>query len=225
MQHGYVRGALGHLRHQCDRCGAAADHDHALAAVVERFIPELWMQDAAAEAVLAGKRRAVALGIAVVAGADIEQAGAQAQTAVIRRALGLDRPAGRGAVPCGADDLVAEADMLGDAGFLGGLADIGADRRPVGDGLGAAPGLEAVAQRVHVRVRADAGVAEQVPGAADGIAGFQDGVALAGAAHLQVARGANAGQAGAYDQDIQDGIIGAGCGHVRHPGRVALLTT
>ena len=64
-------------------------------------------------------------------------------------------------------------------------------------------GRKRVAQRVHVGVGADAGIAEQVPGAADRLAAFEDGVALARAAVLQVPGGADARQAGADDQHVR----------------------
>jgi hypothetical protein len=83
------------------------------------------------------------------------------------------------------------------------LADVVQDGRAVGDRLGVLPRPEAVAQRVHVGVRAHAGIAEQIPGAAARLAAFEDGVALARAAILQVPGGADAGEAGADDQDIE----------------------
>jgi hypothetical protein len=55
--------------------------------------------------------------------------------------------------------------------------DVVADRGAVGDRLAFGPGLERVAERVHVGVRAHARIAEQVPGAADRRARFQDRVA------------------------------------------------
>src|SRR3712207_8761366 len=50
--------------------------------------------------------------------------------------------------------------------------------RRVGDRLLVPPRLELVAERVQVGVRPDAGVAEQVPGAARRLAGLQDREAL-----------------------------------------------
>ncbi len=55
------------------------------------------------------------------------------------------------------------------------------DRGAVGDRLGLGPRLEVVAQGVHVAVGTDARIAEQVPGAADRLARFEDGVGLLGA--------------------------------------------
>ncbi len=98
---------------------------------------------------------------------------------------------------------VAEADVPVDAVLGRRLAHVVQDRRAVGDRLGSAPRAEGVAERVHVRVRSDAGVAEQVPGAADGSARLEDGVARPRAARLQVAARADAGQPGAHDQHVE----------------------
>ena len=47
------------------------------------------------------------------------------------------------------------------------------------------------------------GIAEQVPGAADRVARLEDRVALARALGLQVVGGADPGEAGADDQDVE----------------------
>src|SRR4029079_5773198 len=112
-------------------------------------------------------------------------------------------PAGVGRRPLRAHDLVAVADARVDPRLRGGLAHAGEDRGAVGERLGARPRLEAVAERLHVGVRAHAGVAEQVPGAAAGLARLEDRVALAGAAVLQVPGRPDPREAGADDHDIQ----------------------
>ena len=83
--------------------------------------------------------------------------------------------------------------MPGDSAFVGGVADVAQDVRTGSNGLGVIPGLEVVAQGVHVRIGADSGVPEQVPGTADGRASLYDGVALGRAAPLQAVGGADAG--------------------------------
>src|SRR5690606_954098 len=118
-------------------------------------------------------------------------------------ALGGDGPAGVGGGPLGAGDAVVEADVAVDARLGGGVDDVPADRLAVGDGLGAGPGAERVAQGVHVGVGPDAGVAEQVPRAADGAPGLEDGVGGPRAAVLQVVGGADAGEPGPDDQDVE----------------------
>src|SRR6266496_4004430 len=66
------------------------------------------------------------------------------------------------------------------------------------------PGVrsEPGAEGEHVRVRPHARVAEQVPGAADGVAGLQDGVGLARERGLEVMRSADPGQPRPDDQDV-----------------------
>src|SRR6185437_620293 len=95
------------------------------------------------------------------------------------------------------------ADVFVDAVLGRGLAHIVQDARPVGDRLRFGPRLERIAEREHVRVGADAGIAKQVPGAANAIAALENDVALAGAFLLQMKARADAGQAGADDEDVE----------------------
>src|SRR5262249_8018857 len=80
---------------------------------------------------------------------------------------------------------------------------VGQDRRTVGNGLGVLPGAETVAQRVHVRIGPDAGIAEEVPGAADRLARLEDGVGLGRALLLEMPGGVDAGKPGAGDQRVE----------------------
>src|ERR1700732_224565 len=96
-----------------------------------------------------------------------------------------------------------KANLLVDAVPDGGLADVVQNPRPVRDRLRLGPRLERIAEREHVAVGTDARIAEQVPGAADAVAALEDDVALAGALLLQVKAGADAGQSGADDQDVE----------------------
>src|SRR6185312_17380622 len=114
-------------------------------------------------------------------------------------ALDLDRPAALLAGPACRDDASLEADPVEDPVLLRGLADVGADRGAVGDRARLEPGLERVAEREHVGVRADPGVAEQVPRPADRVARLDDREAPVGAFAPQVARGAHAREARADD--------------------------
>ena len=66
---------------------------------------------------------------------------------------------------------------------------------------------------MHVRVGADAGVAEEVPRAADRAAGLEDLVAGPGAVGLEVMAGTDAGQAGPDDEHVE---VGAAA-HFRRP--------
>src|SRR6185436_18492764 len=89
----------------------------------------------------------------------------------------------------------------------GGFLHVVEDRRAVGNCLGGTPRLEAVAERVHVAVGANARVAEEIPGAAHRRATFEDEVALARASLVKVDGGPDAGKAGAYDDHVK--VFGA----------------
>ena len=65
------------------------------------------------------------------------------------------------------------------------------------------PRLEAVAEGVQVAVGADAGIAVGAPGAAEGLLGFERDEARARALRGEVIGRADAGDAGAGDQDVE----------------------
>ena len=65
------------------------------------------------------------------------------------------------------------------------------------------PGPEGIAEREHIGIGADAGVAEQIPGPTQFAAPFENRVALGRALRLQVIAGTDAGEAGADDEDIE----------------------
>src|SRR5439155_26836963 len=73
-------------------------------------------------------------------------------------------------------DAVAEQNLASDSMLVRRLANIREDRPPVGDGFGALPRLEGVSQGKHVGVRPDAGIAEEVPRAADVVARLENGI-------------------------------------------------
>ena len=56
---------------------------------------------------------------------------------------------------------------------------------------------------MHVGVGADPGVAEEVPGSADGVARLEDGVARPGALGLQVVAGADPREPRTHDEDVE----------------------
>ncbi len=101
-----------------------------------------------------------------------------------------------------------------------GLVDVVEDLGAVRDRELAAPGLEIEAERVQVRVRADAGIAEQVPRAADALAGLDDRVAALGVVLLEVVGAADSGDSGPDDQDVEvlrfraGAAVFSGCGHI-----------
>ena len=123
--------------------------------------------------------------------------------ALADRTLGFDGPARIRRRPRGALDAMMIANVLLDAVLGRGLPHIVQDARPVGDRLRLGPRLERIAEREHVAVGADAGIAKQIPGAADAIAALEDDVALAGAFLLQMKARADARQAGADDEHVE----------------------
>src|SRR5215469_6512226 len=98
---------------------------------------------------------------------------------------------------------MTEADFLVDAVLGRGLAHIVQDVRSIGNSLRFRPRLEGIAQREHVAVGTNAGIAEQVPSAADAVATLQDDEALARAFRLEVIARADTGQTGADDQNVE----------------------
>lgn len=89
-----------------------------------------------------------------------------------------------------------------DAVFAGGVVDVTADRRAIGQDACSRPGPKPIAEGHHVRVGADSWVAKQVPRAADGLAPLQDGHALGGTFARQMTGHADARNAGANDQNV-----------------------
>jgi hypothetical protein len=109
----------------------------------------------------------------------------------------------RVARPRRAHHAMAVADLAIDAVLARGVLDVLEDGGTVGDGLGAVPRAEREAERVHVRIGANAGIAKEVPRPAQRVAALQDRVRAAGALGLEVVAGGDAGQASADHQDIE----------------------
>src|SRR5215468_3519590 len=83
------------------------------------------------------------------------------------------------------------------------LPHIGEDSRAVRDGPGPLPRFEVIAERMHVAVRPNARIPEQIPGAADGVPAFQRREGLARTTHLQVDGCANPRNTRANDDHIE----------------------
>ena len=182
---------------------AAADHHDPLAGAVEVGGPVLGVDDLPAEVLAAGEGGGVALVVAVVAGAHVQEAARELQLLAGVGALHGHRPAGLLGGPARADRALGETDHALDPVGGGGLVDVPEDRGAVSDPAGILPRAERVAHREHVGVRADPRVAEQVPGAADRIARLEDRERELGKGASQMARGSDPRQAGAEDQDVE----------------------
>src|SRR6185437_2651668 len=123
--------------------------------------------------------------------------------ALARGSFGFHGPAGVRRRPRRALDLVTKANLLVDAIIGGRLAHVVQDAWPVRDRLRISPRLERIAEREHVAVGADAGIAEQIPGAADAVAPLEDNEALRRTFVLEMIARADAREAGADDQYIE----------------------
>src|SRR5581483_7565881 len=202
LQHGDVGRRLCQLRHEGDGGRAAADDDDTLVRGGDVLRPALGVDEAALEAGNAGIRRSIALGVAVVAGANEEEVAGELDALVRGPALHLGRPLHILGRPRCALEAVAEADPAVYAVLACRLADVAQDGRAIGDRLRPRPRLESVAQREHVRIRAHARVAEQVPCSADAVASLENGEVPPGAFPAEMAGCTDAGRTGADDQDI-----------------------
>src|SRR5215212_5018291 len=83
-----------------------------------------------------------------------------------------------------------------------GLANVIENGGPASHGFGFTPGAKAIAECVHVGVRADTGISKQIPGAADCFAPFEDDETLLRALSLHMAGAANARQSGSYHYHV-----------------------
>ena len=175
---------------------------------VEAFGPGLGVHDGAGEVGHAGEVGQVPVVVAVVPAAGEEEGGGELEVSLVSVRSAVMRQSESGVDQSGRGDPVVEADVGIDAGFPGGVLDVLQYRVAVSDRLLAIPGPERVTQGVHVRVGTDAGIAEEVPGPSDGVAGLEDRVVGPGALGLEVVAGTDAGQSGAHDDHIEVGRTG-----------------
>src|SRR5690606_14611332 len=172
------------------------------------------MHELTLEALFTFEARAVPLVVAVVAGAEEEVAAGEGGRRRRVAPLDLDGPARGLARPGGPLHVVVEADVRRNAVLFDGLAQVGEYGVATGDRVLLRPRLELVAEGVEVRVRADAGVAEQVPGSTDVPSRLDDRVGLLREIALEVIRGTDARDPRAHDEDVE--VVGrrvAGLGH------------
>ncbi len=197
-----MTGSGGHRRDQGDRGGTGTDDHYLLSGVIEILRPVLRVHDLTAEVALTGEGGAVSLVVVVVTtGADEDVRGPR---------LGLPRrldqdghgPLSSRAIEVHCHDLAAEVDVVGDAVFLGGFLDVVTDTGAVCEHFGSDPRTETESEGEHVGIRTDAGILEQVPGATDVLAAFEDRVSASGLLTNEVASRADSGQASADDQYV-----------------------
>ncbi len=99
-------------------------------------------------------------------------------------------------------NVAVELDVAIDAVLVGHVGEVLADVGAVGDAFFAGPRLVGKRQREDAAVGAHAGVAEQIPGAADPRTPFQDGVGQLRVAFDDPVGRAQSGDAGADDDDV-----------------------
>ena len=122
-----------------------------------------------------------------------------------------DRPARRIAGPICRQHPVAKFDFRRDAIFSRRFVHIVPNGRAIGDGFFVQPWFEPISQRMHVAVRPDAGIAEQIPSPAHIGALFQYRKILVRALHGQMRCGTNARQPRTHNQHIKIGGHGLSC--------------
>ncbi|MEY9462289.1 hypothetical protein ABH973_002702 [Bradyrhizobium ottawaense] len=202
LQHGDMRATVRDVRHQRCRGRARADHNDLLVREVEIVRPGLRMDDAAFEAIGALPFRRVAFRMAVIALAHPEEVRGESLcfTGIGRNRL--DGPEILLARPAGGIDLMLVADVPCDIVVVDHLVHVGEDFFG-GRDRRAYPGLEAIAERMEIAVRADAGITMRAPGAAERRLRLQDDIARARKLLLDVIGAADAGDAGADDQHVE----------------------
>jgi hypothetical protein len=154
------------------------------------------------EPIHAGELRAEALVIAVVAGAYVEEGATEPRQFVGVGAVHLDGPTRVGTVPVRAAHTVIEPNQALHVELAGGVVDVTQDARSIGDRLRLRPGSKPVTEGEHVRVGANAGITEQIPGAPDGLTRLEDHHRFLGVLTAQLAGCAHAGQSRAHDEDV-----------------------
>ena len=204
---------LGLLRQggdERDGGGAAADHHDPLAGVLEVIGPAMRVGDPAPESLGPLELRQVALVVGEVAASRPRRSRRSCCTVSpvsVRSTSTSQRDSAEDHSIL--DDALIEADPAIDPALLGRLADVGEDRVAVGERPRPLPGLEPEAEGVDVGIAANAGIAVEVPGAPRDAPRLEDRVAAARALPLEVMGGADPGDAGADDQDVE--VLGLSC--------------
>jgi hypothetical protein len=197
-----VIGGLSHGRDEGHCRRAATDHHHPVAGIVKVLGPVLRMDDPAAERVLPFEPRRVTV-VGVVAGSREQEVARHVEDLAVAGPLDSDDPVTARRREVSADDLVPEVDVRAEVVLVDRLVQVVEDLAGVSDRVVLRPRLEAEAERVEASVRPDPGVAEEVPGSADRIAGFELGEGLTGLPGLEVVAHVDAGQTGT-DHDHVD---------------------
>src|SRR5215469_14852770 len=186
-----------------DSGGSATRDDNVFAGVIEVVRPVLRMNEAAAVIRQAGVVGLVSGVVTIVAGASVEKIAGEVDGRGVFSGLDVEMPERIVRRPRSGEHAMMKANAAVNAELVCGFAKVLQDGGAVGDGVRGGPWAERVTEGVHVGVGADAGVAEEVPGAADRAASFEDNVGLAGTLRLQAIAGSDAGEAGSDDDNVE----------------------
>ena len=195
-----MSGGVGHRRDQRDGGGSTADDDDIFARVVEILGPELRVHDHTLEVLLALKVRRVSGRVVVVAGRTEQPVAGDVPLLAV--ALQRHRPLRGATAEVSLEHFVAEVDSPTEIVVVDDLLEIRQNLVRVGDGVIGSPRLELIAECVQIGVGPDTRVAEQVPGAADGVTAVGDGEGPTRLCGGQIVRQTDPGDAGTDDEDI-----------------------
>ncbi len=178
----------------------ASHDDDAAAGERHPLRPVLRVHHLSSEVALPREVDDVARLVGVVARREVDEPGRVGHLPVGRpRGHGPSGVAGRPREPL---HPLTEVQALGDAELAGGRLDVVADVRPRRQRGVTAPRAEGKAQGVHVRVRTDAGVAEEVPRPADRVPRLEDGPGGAWAVHREPTPRVDTRDAGSDDEHV-----------------------
>ena len=104
--------------------------------------------------------------------------------------------------------MLRKTHVWSDAILLDDMAQIVADLRRRGNGFVLLPRLKPVGKSVHIAVRPDAGIAEQVPCPAQLFAAIEHDIVLAGQVHGIVRGHADSGNPGTDYHQIENFTVG-----------------
>ena len=127
-----------------------------------------------AETFRAGEVRGVSVVVPVVPGGGDQPSRGSGPALSGSRVFDFRRPDLVHAAPAGSDNLLAVTDVAVNTGLVGSVGDVTKDRIPVGYRLLLEPGPKRISERMQVRIRAKARIAEQAPGAAELLTGLED---------------------------------------------------
>ena len=142
------------------------------------------MDHPAGKTVFARKIRLVAALIGIIARTHMEHTAGEIARLTGRPVEDRQCPDGRFGVPACLLDEAVETDVPVDAVFCCRLAHIAQDGWAVGNRLARRPRFEVITECVHVAVRPDARIAEEIPRPANGLPALENGIGFVGAARL-----------------------------------------